>query len=72
MHWIEGSHLVWTWIGWIGILFLAVCLALWAVRVGLASSGAAPEPPEEVLRRRYANGEMDRTEYERRLADLER
>ena len=72
MHWIEGAHVVWTWVGWIGILVLAVCVALWAVRIGLASSGSVPESPEELLKRRYASGEIDRAEYERRLADLSR
>ncbi len=40
-----------------------------------ASGGAAPrieDSPEQILKRRYARGEIDREEYQRRLEDLRR
>jgi putative membrane protein len=39
---------------------------------GQAPPAACPEPAEEILRRRYAAGEIDRDEYLRRLEDLRR
>jgi putative membrane protein len=33
---------------------------------------ALPESPEEVLKRRYARGEINKEEYERMLSDLRR
>ncbi len=73
MGWFSGAHMVWTWIGWLAILVAIVSLAVWAARSGVSS--AQPErddSPEEILKRRYARGELDREEYQRRLDDLRR
>jgi putative membrane protein len=32
--------------------------------------GSGPEPPKEILKRRYAAGEIDRDEYLQKLGDL--
>lgn len=68
-----GDHMGWMGLWW--IVGLAVLAGLvWAV----ARAAAAPPPPhgedspETILKRRYARGEVDREEYERRLADLRR
>ena len=40
-----------------------------------AGGGLSPrgdETPEQILKRRYAKGEIERDEYERRLKDLRR
>jgi len=53
-------------------------LALLAVFIWLLSSasrrggGDSGESPEAILKRRYARGEIDREEYQRRLEDLRR
>ena len=61
----------WMWLWWIvglGVLVLLV----WAI----ARAAASPAPPrgedspDTILKRRYARGELDREEYERRLSDL--
>lgn len=59
------------WMGLWGLLLLAavVLVAVWVVRSG-ASSPPVRESPEEVVKRRYAAGEIDREEYQRRLDDL--
>jgi uncharacterized membrane protein len=57
---------------------------VWAVLRAISGSGSSrdrgPDPradgsadsPEEILRRRYASGEIDRAEYEERLRNLRR
>lgn len=68
MGWFGGAGM---WLFWIFILVLAVLAVRW-----LASSGGssrqptADESPEEILKKRYARGELSRQEYERHLDDL--
>ena len=49
-------------------------LLIWVVvrAVGPSGPGRGEESPETILKRRYARGEVDREEYERRLNDLRR
>jgi len=60
---------------WLIILALIVG-AIWTVghaagrRGGSGSAGPRGESPETILKQRYARGEIDREEYERRLSDL--
>lgn len=51
-----------------GVIVLIVVLASRAAR----SRGTAPrgESAEEILKRRYANGEISKEEYEQKLNDL--
>jgi putative membrane protein len=66
-----GDHMGWMAFGWIGGLAVLVLL-IWVVARAAGPPGAArtEESPEMILKRRYASGEMDREDYERRLADL--
>jgi len=58
------------WIWWILALAL-ILLAVWVIsRTMSRSDGTGAESPEERLKRRYADGEIDREEYETRLKDL--
>jgi putative membrane protein len=55
------------------ILILAVIIGI--IGLAMASSRRASssrEGPEETVKRRYANGEIDRDTYEQMLADLRR
>ena len=56
------------------ILGLAVLILLvWVVaRAAGGSGGRADESPEQILKRRYARGEIEREEYDRRLTDIRR
>jgi putative membrane protein len=58
---------------WLAGLALLVA-SIWVVMRAAASSAAAAdqESPESILKRRYARGDIDREEYERRLQDLRR
>jgi putative membrane protein len=68
-YWFNDGHMVWMTISWlIGIgLFL---MLIWLLVLG--SRGGAPikDSPEDILRRRYAAGDIETEEYERRLAEL--
>jgi putative membrane protein len=74
----------WDWTVWL-ILGLAVVLVIAVVvavifflrsRVSASAVGSrvsrpsSPESPQEILKRRYAAGEIDRDEYQRKLRDL--
>ena len=67
-----GSMGWWMALWWItGIVVLV--LLVWLVAG--ASGGFLPrgdETPEQILKRRYAKGEIERDEYQRRLEDLRR
>jgi len=59
---------VW-WVFGIAVLVLIV----WAIaRAAGGVSPRAEDSPEAILKRRYARGELDREEYQRRLEDLRR
>lgn len=59
------------WVFWILLVVVIVVVAK-ALSGGSASPGsAAPEDPLEILRKRYARGEIDEAEFERRRHELE-
>lgn len=79
MHWYDDTW--WTHMGWMMILWLIggillVALVVWVLRsmgpggAGRPFGGTGPEGAEEILRRRYARGEIDEQEYHRRLEEL--
>lgn len=63
--------LIWGLVG-VALLVLAVVGIVWLVRRTDSQNpvNAARESPEEILRRRYAAGELDEDEYLRRRAGL--
>ena len=75
-HWGDG----WIWVVsllpilfWIGVLLLGVIVVVRLInrdRVGMP--GYRSDSAEEILRRRFAAGEIDADEYERRLEVLRR
>jgi putative membrane protein len=68
-YWSYGGHMIWMTISWlvgIGLFSTLIWLLLSAFNRGPESSGS----PEEILRRRYAAGEIDTEEYKRRLDEL--
>lgn len=53
------------------LLIIGAIVLLWYVLSGTRKSGShSEESPEEVLKRRYARGEIDAETYEKMLRDL--
>lgn len=69
--WPMNGHMGWMWLWWLFGLALLV-LVVWAIAraAGGSGSGRDGESPEAILKRRYARGELDEQEYERRLNNL--
>jgi putative membrane protein len=62
-------HMGWMWIFWIAVIVLIV----WAVRGPLTTNRSRDESAlsaDEILKRRYARGEIGKEEYDRKLEDL--
>ncbi len=74
MHWGDDWHMGWMGLWWIVIL-VAVVGVFWLV-LTTARRGSNPdssrdrESPEDAVKRRYAEGEIDRDTYEQMLTDL--
>jgi putative membrane protein len=59
-------------IGWVLLLAVLVGGAVLLLRAVRGTSGRAGEAPLEVLRRRYAAGELSRDEFDRMREDITR
>lgn len=74
MGWMGGMMLwmlIWGLVG-LALLALMVVGIVWLVRGGNGTKRLPPpESPEEILRRRYAAGELDEDDYLRRRAGLQ-
>ena len=68
MPWDYGWHMGWMMTAWPIVWMLIVLGMIWVVLRSFAAGQI--DSPEAVLKRRYAHGDIDREEYERRLNDL--
>ena len=69
MHWNDWWGMGWMMLWWpIGLLVLLVLLWM-GFQAGVGRT-TVEESAEAILKRRYARGDIDREEYERRLSDL--
>jgi uncharacterized membrane protein len=59
------------WVWWIVGVAIVGALA-WAVRSSLGRNSDTGASAEELLKRRYARGEINKKDYEERLRDLRR
>lgn len=70
----DGFHMGWMgfWMALWWTLGLAIFVSLvWLVtRAAAGPSARIEETPEQILKRRYASGEIDHEEYERRLINV--
>jgi putative membrane protein len=72
-HWGDPATW-WTMALWLALLLAGVVIIVWLlVRAGRERGPERPaDSPEEILRRRFAAGDIDAEEYDRRLAVLMR
>jgi putative membrane protein len=66
-----GVMLFWGLLG-LALLVLAVVATIWLAKRISPSASRSTEGPEDVLRRRYAAGEIDRDEFLRVQSELTR
>jgi putative membrane protein len=66
-----GWHMTGMWFFWILLIVAFVLLIRWLV-VSPRNPEAPHESAEEILKKRYARGDIDKEEFERRLNDLRR
>ncbi|MGD8331621.1 MAG: SHOCT domain-containing protein [Acidobacteriota bacterium] len=70
MGWFGGGAM---WLFWILLIVVVVVLARWLMPQGGSSRPpAVDESPEGILKRRYARGELNKDDYEQRLAEIRR
>lgn len=67
MHWTENWHMGFMWV-LLAILLIGALLVL--MRLLANAANRRVESPEEIVRRRYAAGEIDSETYARVLAEL--
>jgi putative membrane protein len=64
--WFGGIFMI---VFWIVVIVGIVFLIRWLVQSTRGGSGSA-ESPMDILKRRYANGEIDKKEFEQKKKDL--
>ncbi len=69
MGWFGGIFMILFW----GLIIVGIVLVIRHFITGQGSdSESAPRDPRQILKERYANGEIDTEEFEERLKNLEK
>lgn len=71
-HWNGAGHMAGTWLWWLVAIAILAVIAWATIRASSRSRRDAGESAESVLKRRYAQGEIDKEDYEERLRGLRR
>jgi putative membrane protein len=66
-HWMFGG---WMWVFWIAIIVGVFFLVKRLVQQSKPGEQKQEESPLEVLKKRYAKGEIDKDEFEQKKKDL--
>lgn len=78
MMWFNSPYGMGGWIliaiGGLLVLIIFIGLIIWAVSKGRSPTGMRyeEETPEEVLKRRYAKGEISQKEYKEMLSEIKK
>lgn len=67
-----GSMGWWMVLWWLAGIVVLIVLVTAIARASGGRASPVDDSPEQILKRRYARGEIDREEYQRRLEDLRR
>ncbi len=67
-YWFGGAHMIWMTLSW--LIGIALLVAFLWILFRSVRPGEADQSPEAILKRRYAAGEIDTEEFERRLITL--
>lgn len=58
------------WLFWLLIIVVLIAVAKMAMGTGTGSSAPRDESPLDILKKRYARGEIDEEEFEKRRREL--
>ncbi len=68
--WGMGFGLIFMLLFWVLVILGIVSLARWLMTQSTRSKDSQDKTPLEIVRERYARGEIDREEYEQKIRDL--
>ncbi len=66
----QGFMGVFMWIFWVAVVVGIVFLVKWIVQQSRTGEDKSEENSLEILKRRYARGEIDKEEFEQKKKDL--
>lgn len=66
-HLLQWWYTHWTWIFWFIVVVVAARMVVWWSKTLPSRRSNVPPRPEEILKLRYICGDLDKTEYKRRL-----
>lgn len=70
--WPYMGAMGWWMVLWWAFGIAVLVLLVWTITRAAGGFAGGGETPEQILKRRYARGEIEREEYQRRLEDLRR
>lgn len=62
----------WWMLLWWGFGVVVLVLLVWLIAKAVGGTSTRDDTPEQILKRRYAKGEISHDEYRRRLEDVRR
>jgi len=65
-HWMWGGFM---WLFWLAVLVAVILLIKWLIQ-SKPGEQSQPENSLEILKKRYARGEIDKEEFEQKKRDL--
>ncbi len=69
MHWDSWWHAGGMWFFWL-VVIAVVSVAIYLAARAMKKSEPPRESPEEILKKRFARGDIDREQYEEAMKDL--